>query len=160
MTGDFGRVKKVNFDGETVDMEFFSSVGVITKTLPVNQLKEELLVDMSLVEKLESIRKDLAKMLVSEVEKGATLSVEYLLENYPNIVDCQISYSKQSSTALSVACQKGNLEVVKLLLKSKANVDIKDEMADKENEEDEVEETGYKPIHHAVLGYVVLLINN
>jgi ankyrin repeat protein len=144
MDGNFGCVKKVNSDGTTVEMKFLES-GDNIRTISVSQLKNEL-VDTSLVKKVELIRKDLAELLVMEVEKGAALSVEYLLQNLPNIVDYRSSYIGKNCTALSVACQKGNLEMVKLLLQYTASVNIKDE------EENRDENSGNKPIHHAVLG--------
>ena len=142
MGGNFGRVNKVNSDGTTVEMEFLESGE--KRTISVSQLKKEI-VDTSLVKKVELIRKDLAELLVMEVEKGAALSVEYLLQNYPNIVDCRSSYNGTNCTALSVACQKGNLEMVKLLLQCKASVDSKDE-------DNRKKERCNGPIHHAVLG--------
>ena len=110
MGGYFGRVKKVNSDGTTVQMKFLESGE--NRTIAVSQLKKEI-VDTSLIEKVELIRKNSAELLVLEVDKGAALSVEYLLKNYPNIVDCRISYNGTNCTALSVACQKGNVEIVK-----------------------------------------------
>jgi ankyrin repeat protein len=101
-----------------------------------------------------------------EVDKGVALSVEYLLQNYPNIVDCRSSYKGTNCTALSVACQKGHLEMAKLLMQYKASVNLKDikdkddEDEDDEDEDDEDEddhdddddENCNGPIHHAVLG--------
>jgi hypothetical protein len=143
MVGNLGCVKKVNSDGTTVEMKFLESGE--NRTISVSQLKKEI-VDTSLVKKVELIRKDLAELLVMEVEKGAAFSVEYLLQNLPNIVDYRSSYKGTKRTALSVACQKGNLEMVELLLQYKASVDIEDE------EETKDENSGNKPIHHAVLG--------
>ncbi|XP_046654681.1 E3 ubiquitin-protein ligase mib1-like [Daphnia pulicaria] len=154
--GDFGRVKQVNLDGETVDMDFFKSDGNVTRTIPVSQLQDKF-VDVSVIEKVESIRKELAKLLLSEVEKGSILSVQFLLKTYPDIINCQSRYNGRNSTALSVACQKGNVEMVKLLLTHKASVDIADE-EDKEEDcdesdedEDETNKKGKKPIHHAAV---------
>ena len=141
MGGYFGRVKKVNSDGTTVQMKFLESGE--NRTIAVSQLKKEI-VDTSLIEKVELIRKNSAELLVLEVDKGAALSVEYLLQNFPNIVNCRSSYNGTNCTALSVACQKGNLEMVKLLLQCKASVDSKDENNSKER--------CNGPIHHAVLG--------
>jgi ankyrin repeat protein len=134
----------VNLDGETVELEFITPGGrVEIRTLPVSQLKDKP-VNESVIEKVESVRKDLAKFLISEVDKGEIVSVGYLLKYYHNIVGCQVIYNGKNSTALSVACQKGNLEMVKLLLKHGASVDVADK-----------EQTGNKSIHHAVLGYCV-----
>jgi hypothetical protein len=147
MGGNFGRVNKVNSDGTTVEMEFLESGE--NKTISVSQLKKEI-VDTSLVKMGELIRENKGTealsvhLLVLEVDKGAALSVEYLLQNFPNIVDCRSSYNGTNCTALSVACQKGNLEMVKLLLQCKASVDSKDENNSKER--------CNGPIHHAVLG--------
>jgi ankyrin repeat protein len=146
---NFGRVKKVNFDGTTVEMQFLESGE--NRTISVSQLKKELL-DTSLVRKMESIRKEFAGLLVMEVDKGATLSVEYLLQYYPDIVDCRSSYNGTNCTALSVACQKGNLEIVKLLLQYKASVKIEDEDGEDEDFEEREEERWDRPIHHVVLG--------
>jgi hypothetical protein len=149
MAGDFGRVKQVNLDGETVDMEFFTSDGYVTRRIPVSQLQDKH-VDLSVIEKVDSIRKDLAELLLSEVEKESILSVQFLLKNYPIIINCQSPYNGRNSTALSVACQKGNVEMVKLLLTHKASVDIADKIdCDKSNK-------GQKPIHHAVIRYVTV----
>lgn len=142
MAADFGRIKQVHLDGTTVDVEFFNP-GVVVKTLPVNRLKTKL-VDSSLVEKMESIRKNFAELLMPEVEKGIELSAHYLLKNYPNIVDFQSSYNGRNCSALSVACQNGNYGMVKLLLQHKASVNAED-----------AEETGNRPIHHTVLRYCV-----
>lgn len=163
MGGNFGRVNKVNSDGTTVEMEFLESGE--KRTISVSQLKNEI-VDTSMIKKVELIRKNmteaLSELLVLEVlgNKGAALSVEYLLQNYPNIVDCRISYKNNNCTALSVACQKGNLEMVKLLLQYKASVNSKDEDDDDEEllyDEDEDYDERQKescngPIHHSVLG--------
>jgi ankyrin repeat protein len=68
---------------------------------------------------VESIRKYLAKLLLSKVEKESEesiLSIQFLLKNYPDVIDCQSPYNGRNSTALSVACQKGNVEMVQLLL--------------------------------------------
>jgi hypothetical protein len=156
MAGEFGRVKQVNLDGETVDMEFFTSNGNATRSIPVSQLQDKH-VDGSVVEKVDSIRKELAKLLLSEVGKGSIFSVQFLLKNYTDVINCQSPYNGRNSTALSVACQKGNVEMVNLLLTHKASVDIGDE-EDKEEEdyelqeEDVTEELANQPVHHAVLG--------
>jgi hypothetical protein len=169
MAGEFGRVKQVNLDGKTVDMEFFSSGGNVIKTVDVHQLEDKL-VDVSVVEKVDSIRnsirKDLAKLLLSEVEKGSILSVQFLLKTYPDIINCLSPYNGRNSTALSVACLKGNVEMVNLLLKHKASVNIADE-EDKEedynesdeddddiDDDDESNKKGETPIHHAIIRYV------
>lgn len=169
MAGNFGRVKQVNLDdGNTVDMEFFTSDGNVIKTISVSRLQNKH-VDVSVIEKVDSIRKEFAKLLFSEVEKGSILSVQFLLKTYPDIIDCQSPYNGRNSTALSVACQKGDMEMVKLLLKHKASVDIADEEEKEEDynelqEEDDDDENsddddesfkkGNKPIHHAVIRYV------
>jgi hypothetical protein len=161
MAGEFGRVKQVNLDGKTVDMEFFTSDGNVIKTIPVSQLQDKH-VDVSVIEKVDSIRKELAKLLLSEVEKGSILSVQYLMKNYQDIINCQSRYNGRNSTALSVACQKGNVEMVKLLLKHKASVDIADEKdkeedcdeSDDSDDDDESNKKGEKPIYHAVFRYV------
>ncbi|XP_046454465.1 E3 ubiquitin-protein ligase MIB2-like [Daphnia pulex] len=172
MAGVFGRVKRVNFDGKTVDMEFFTSGGNVIKTVDVDQLENKL-VDVSVVEKVDSIRKsirkELAKLLLSEVEKGSILSVQFLLKTYPDIINCQSRYNGRNSTALSVACQKGNVEMVKLLLTHKASVDIADEEGkekvekgceycgepddDSDDDSDDDVESHKKgmPIHHAAI---------
>ena len=151
MGGNFGRVNKVNSDGTTVEMKFLESGE--KRTISVSQLKKEI-VDMSLVKKVESIRNKFAELLVLEVDKGAALSVEYLLHNYPNIVNCRSSYKGAKCTSLSVACQKGNVEIVKLLLHYKASVEIEDEDEDGEDKDfdERKEERCNRPIHHAVLG--------
>ena len=150
MGGSFGRVNKVNSDGTTVEMKFLESGE--NRTISVSQLKNEI-VDTSLIKKVESIRKHLAELLVMEVDKGAFLSVEYLLQYYPDIVDCRSSYNGTNCTALSVACQKGNLEIVKLLLQYKASVNLKDiKDKDDEDEDDDERKKERWPIHHAVLG--------
>ncbi len=172
-----------------MDMEFFTSDGNVVKTIPVSQLQKKF-VDVSVIEKveyvrtdlaknvksiesifsklmlseviekLESIRKDLIKLLLSEVEEGSILSVQFLLKTYPDIINCQSPYNGRNSTALSVACQKGNVEMVKLLLTHKASVDIADERDEEEDcyesdeDEDESNKKGKKPIHHAVIRYV------
>jgi hypothetical protein len=118
MAGDFGRVKQVNLNGKTVHMEFFTSHGNDTRTIPISQLHEKF-VDVSVIEKVKSIRKYLAKLLLSKVEKESEesiLSIQFLLKNYPDVIDCQSPYNGRNSTALSVACQKGNVEMVQLLL--------------------------------------------
>jgi hypothetical protein len=152
----------VNLDGKTVDMEFFTSDGNFIKTIPVSQLQDKH-VDVSVIEKVDSIRKELAKLLLSEVEKGSILSVQYLLKTYQDIINCQSPYNGRNSTALSVACQKGNVEMVQLLLTHKASVDIADkEKIDKgckfcgepDEDDDESKKKGKKPIHHAVIRYV------
>jgi ankyrin repeat protein len=107
---------------------------------------------VSVIEKVDSIRKDLAKLLLSEVEKGSILSVQFLLNTCPDIINCQSPFNGRNSTALSVACQKGNVEMVKLLLKHKASVDIADEEDCDESDEDDYDKKSNKPIHHAVLG--------
>ena len=141
-SGNFGCVKKVNSDGTTVEMEFLESGE--KRTISVSQLKKEI-VDTSLVKKVELIRKEFAKSLMSEIEKEATSSVEYLLKSFLDMVNCRSSYKGTNCTALSVACQKGNLEMVKLLLQCKASVDSKDE-------DNRKKERCNGPIHHAVLG--------
>jgi ankyrin repeat protein len=141
----------VNLDGKTVDMEFFTSDGNVTRTVPVSQLQDKF-VEVSVIEKVDSIRKDLAKLLLSEVEKGSILSVQFLLNTCPDIINCQSPFNGRNSTALSVACQKGNVEMVKLLLKHKASVDIADEEDCDESDEDDYDKKSNKPIHHAVLG--------
>jgi hypothetical protein len=155
----------VNLDGKTADMEFFSSGGNVIKTVDVDQLENKL-VDVSVIEKLESIRKELAKLFLLVVEKGSILSVQFLLKNYQDIINCQSPYNGRNSTALSVACQKGIVEMVKLLLTHKASVDIADEEGKEEVEkgcefcgepdedDDESKKKGKKPIHHAVIRYV------
>ncbi len=129
-----------------MDMEFFTSGGNVIKTIPVSQLQDKF-VDVGWFEKVESIRKDLAKLLLSGVEKESILSVQFLLKNYPNIIDLKSPYNGRNSTALRVACQKGNVEMVKLLLKHKASMDIADGKGKEEASDD-------KPIHHAVIRYV------
>jgi ankyrin repeat protein len=141
----------VNLDGKTVDMEFFTSDGNVTRTVPVSHLQDKF-VEVSVIEKVDSIRKDLAKLLLSEVEKGSILSVQFLLNTCPDIINCQSPFNGRNSTALSVACQKGNVEMVKLLLKHKASVDIADEEDCDESDEDDYDKKSNKPIHHAVLG--------
>ena len=137
MVGDFGCIKKVQFDGKNVDMEFVKPNGrVVHGTLHVNQLKSKP-VDMSVIKKEELIKKDLAKLLVSAVEEGTTLSVDYLLKKYPNIVNCRSSYNKRSCTALSVACQEGNVEMVNLLLQYNASVDMED-IKEEENKKEQI----------------------
>ncbi len=137
-------------------MEFFTSDGNVTRTVDVDQLENKL-VDVSVIEKVDSIRKELAKLLLSEVEKESVLSVQFLLKYYQDIINCQSRYNGRNSTALSVACQKGNVEMVKLLLKHKASVNIADE-EDKEEEDNEFKEEDVtealanQPVHHAVLG--------
>jgi hypothetical protein len=160
MAGDFGRVKQVNLDGKTVKMEFFTFDGNVIKTIPVSQLQDKH-VDVSVIEKVDSIRKELAKLLLSEVEKGSILSVQYLLKTYPEIINCQSPYNGRNCTALSVACQKGNVEMVKLLLTHKASVDIADERDDddgynsyEDSDDDDDDQKGKKPIEHAVIRYV------
>jgi ankyrin repeat protein len=132
-------------------MEFFTSDGNVTRTVPVSQLQDKF-VEVSVIEKVDSIRKDLAKLLLSEVEKGSILSVQFLLNTCPDIINCQSPFNGRNSTALSVACQKGNVEMVKLLLKHKASVDIADEEDCDESDEDDYDKKSNKPIHHAVLG--------
>ena len=61
------------------------------RTIPVSQLEKEI-VDTSVIKMVELIRKDLAELLVTEVDKGAALSVEYLLQNFSNIINCGSSY--------------------------------------------------------------------
>jgi ankyrin repeat protein len=132
-------------------MEFFTSDGNVTRTVPVSQLQDKF-VEVSVIEKVDSIRKDLAKLLLSEVEKGSILSVQFLLNTCPDIINCQSPFNGRNSTALSVACQKGNVEMVKLLLKHKASVDIADKEDCDESDEDDYDKKSNKPIHHAVLG--------
>jgi ankyrin repeat protein len=119
---------------------------------------------VSVIEKVDAVRKDLAKLLVSEVEKGSILSVQFLLKTYPDVIDCQIPYNGRNSTALSVACQKGNVEMVKLLLKHKASVNITDREDKKDKKEAWYNEFSLEedfnpkseelnqPVHHAALG--------
>ncbi len=145
----------MNLDGETVDMDFFKSDGNVTRTIPVSQLQDKF-VDLSVIEKVDSIRKDLAELLLSEVEKESILSVEFLLKTYPDIINCQSRYNGRNSTALSVACQKGNVVMVKLLLTHKASVDIadeedKEEDCDESDEDEDESKKGKKPIHHAAV---------
>ncbi len=112
-----------------MDMEFFTSDGNVIKTVDVDQLKDKQ-VDVSVIEKVDSIKKELAKLLLSEVERESILSVQFLLKTYTDIINCQSPFNGRNSTALSVACQKGNVEMVKLLLTHKASVDIADEKPD------------------------------
>lgn len=91
MAGDFVRVKQANLDGKTVHMEFFTSHGNDTRTVLVSQLQDKF-VDVSVIEKMESIRKYLAKLLLSKVEKESEesiISIQFLLKNYPDVIDCQ-----------------------------------------------------------------------
>ncbi len=89
MGGNFGRVTKMNSDGTTVEIKFPESDE--NRTIPVSQLEKEI-VDTSVIKMVELIRKDLAELLVTEVDKGAALSVEYLLQNFSNIINCGSSY--------------------------------------------------------------------
>ncbi len=176
-----------------MDMEFLTPRGNVTRTIPVSRLQNKL-VDVSVIEKvesvrtdlarnvksiesifsklmlseviekMESVRKDLAKLLLSEVEKGSILSVQFLLKTCPDIINCLSPYNGRNSTALSVACQKGNVEMVELLLKHKPSVDIADERDDDDynycndydfyDDDDESFKKGKHPIHHAVIKYV------
>lgn len=151
-------------------MDFFTSDGNVTRTVPVSQLQDKH-VDVSVIEKVDSIRKYLAELLLSEIEKESILSVQFLLKTYPDIINCQSPFNGRNSTALSVACQKGNVEMVKLLLKHKASVNIADEKDKEEDcdesdededdisdddsdDDDESNKKGQKPIYHAVIRYM------
>lgn len=120
----------MNYDGEKVDLEFLKRDGKVRYgTLHSSQLLNAKSVDRLVVEKLESLGNDSAKMLellVSVVEKGATISVDYLLRKCPNNFDCQIPFKKNKRTALGMACQKQNLEMVRLLLEKGASPNVRD----------------------------------
>jgi hypothetical protein len=148
---DFGRVKEVRSCGEKIMLEFLKPDGrTVIKPFHVNQLK---VVDVSVDKTMESIRKDFAILLLSEIKKGATLSVEYLIKNFPNMIDCINSRLNDTSyIAFKEACRKGNMAIVKLLLEHKES------WMDKE-EEDELREGSPGPIHNAVYGYIAYFIS-
>ncbi len=92
-----------------------------------------------LIEAMEELRIKLAEILMAAVEEGATNFVDNFLNNHK--IDLSVQVGKNRFTALHIACQKGNTEMVELLLKRKASVEIEDV-------------NGNRALHHAVLGLV------
>jgi hypothetical protein len=144
MMSDFGRVKVVRPCGEKVMLEFLKPDGkVVIQPFLVNQLK---VVNVSVNETMEFVRRKLAILLLSEIKKGATLSVQYLMKNYGNMIDCINSRLNDTSyIAFKEACRKGNMAIVKLLLEHKET------WIDKE-EGDALMAVSTGPIHFSVSG--------
>jgi ankyrin repeat protein len=145
MMNDFGRVKIVRPCGKKVMLEFSKPNGrVVIKPFHVNRLK---VVDVSVKQKVEDVKRYFANLLLTEVKKGATLSVKYLMKSFPNMIDpINSQFNDTSCIALNVACRKGNIEIVKLLLEHEESCT---------DEEDELEEFSVGPIHSSVYGYLI-----
>ncbi|KAG2459186.1 E3 ubiquitin-protein ligase MIB2 isoform X1 [Polypterus senegalus] len=83
---------------------------------------------VSVLEKLlsQTTDQDNPGRLVIEAAHGNSSKIRDLVQKYPDKVDVK----NQGKTALQVAAHQGHMEVVKILLQSNANIEIKDEDGD------------------------------
>lgn len=95
----------MNLDGKTVEMEIFTSGGVVKRTISVSEIKKELIVNISVVAKVHKLHKDISKVL-SEVDKGA---VDYLLKFFP-FARCFADEEKKDKQGENERCEVGPLE--------------------------------------------------